>query len=53
MYGGMKTGFYGLHFGVGGIVHNKKVKIYMWQFRVEIEHYSVAYFACIAGFKAL
>ena len=25
----------------------------MWQSRVEIEHYSVAYFDCIIAFKAL
>ena len=29
------------------------VKTYMWQSRVEIEHYSVAYFARIAAFEAL
>ena len=27
--------------------------IYMWQSRVEIELYSVAYFECIAAFEAL
>ena len=27
--------------------------IHMWQSRVEIEHYSVAYFARIAAFEAL
>ena len=26
---------------------------YVWQSRVEIEHYSVAYFACIAVFETL
>ena len=26
---------------------------YMWQSRVEIEHYSVAYFDRVTGFKAL
>ena len=29
------------------------IYIYMWQSRVEIEHYSVAYFARIAAFEAL
>ena len=35
--------------------HCKQVPlcIYMWQSRVEIEHYSAAYFACIAAFEAL
>ena len=27
--------------------------VHMWQSRVEIEHYSVAYFARVAAFKAL
>ena len=27
--------------------------MYMWQPRVEIEHYSVAYFHCITVFEAL
>ena len=26
---------------------------YMWQSRVEIEHYSIAYFDCITAFEAL
>jgi len=30
-----------------------KAKSYMWQSRVEIEHYSVAYFERITAFKAL
>ena len=29
------------------------IYIYMWQSRVEIEHYSVAYFDRVAAFKAL
>ena len=29
------------------------VYIYMWQSQVEIEHYSIAYFAHIAVFEAL
>ena len=29
------------------------VNIFMWQSRVEIEHYSVAYFARIASFEAV
>ena len=31
----------------------KPLKMYLWQSRVEIEHYSVAYFARIAAFEAL
>ena len=27
--------------------------VYMWQSRVEIEHYSVAYFECVTAFEAL
>jgi len=27
--------------------------MYMWQSRVEIEHYSIVYFAHIAAFEAL
>ena len=40
--------------------HNKEVyypiqgkETYMWQSRVEIEHYSIAYFDRIAAFEAL
>ena len=34
--------------------NSKSVQLpYMWQFRVEIEHYSVVYFDRIAAFKAL
>ena len=29
------------------------IRLHMWQFRVEIEHYSVAYFDRIATFEAL
>ena len=29
------------------------VNIFMWQSQVEIEHYSVAYFARIASFEAV
>ena len=29
------------------------VRCYTWQSRVEIEHYSIAYFDCVTAFKAL
>ena len=31
----------------------QRLNIHVWQSRVEIEHYSVAYFARIAAFEAL
>ena len=33
------------------LVHG--AKIHVWQSRVEIEHYSVAYFDCVTVFKVL
>ena len=35
------------------VYHVKLNVLYMWQSQVEIEHYSVAYFARIAAFEAL
>ena len=35
------------------VYHVKLNVLYMWQSQVEIEHYSVAYFARIASFEAL
>ena len=32
---------------------NNVVDVHMWQFLVEIEHYSIAYFDHVTAFKAL
>jgi len=39
--------------GTAGVLGTTLHEHYMWQSQVEIEHYSLAYFARIAAFEAL